>query len=403
MLLFLQIILALLSLALTPPAGINIGTWRGVLMTKNGELPFTFETKLAGEKVILEINNGEEHILVDEVSISGDSVFIKMPVFDSEFRLKYTPQMMSGTYINYSRKADNIIPFKAEFNKHYRFTEENITPVANISGRWEVDFSKGTADSSKAVGVFNQQGNELTGTFLTVSGDYRYLEGTVQGDKLFLSTFDGAHAFLFTATIAADGIMSGMYYSGNHWKEPWIAKKNPEYQLPDPYSLTYLKPGYERFDFTFPDLSGKMVSLSDEQFKNKAVIVQIMGSWCPNCMDETGYFAPLYDQYKSRGLEIVALAYERSPELEKAKVTLERLKKRFNINYTILFAGAVGPDAAKTLPMINAILSYPTTIFIDKKGMVRKIYTGITGPATGIEYDKWKDDTNRLVDKLISE
>nr|MBA2421725.1 TlpA family protein disulfide reductase [Chitinophagales bacterium] len=345
MILFIHILLSWfspLSTLASANAGISIGTWRGVLMMKNGELPFTFETKLSGEKVILDIINGEEHILVEEVTITGDSVIIRMPVFDSEFRLKYTPQMMSGNYINHSRKTDNIIPFKAEFNKSHRFTEEKITPVANITGRWEVDFSKGTADSSKAVGAFHQKGNELKGTFLTVSGDYRYLDGTVQGNKIFLSAFDGAHAFLFTATIASDGLLSGMYYSGNHWKEPWVAKQNPSFQLPDPYTLTYLKPGYDRFDFNFPDLSGKMVSLSDERFKNKAVIVQIMGSWCPNCMDETAFFAPLYDHYKSLGLEIVALAYERSPELEKAKVSLDRLKQRYNINYTILFAGPVG-------------------------------------------------------------
>jgi thiol-disulfide isomerase/thioredoxin len=405
--LFIQLLLAFLSmihLVTVQPAGITAGTWRGVLMTKNGELPFTFDTKVEDEGVSIDIINGAERIHIDEVTLINDSIFFRMPVFDSEFRLRYTSQNMTGLYINHARKTDNIIPFKAEFGKNFRFPEEKITPVANITGQWEVDFSKGTADSSKAVGIFNQQGNDLTGTFQTISGDYRYLAGTVQGNQLFLSCFDGSHAFLFRATISIDGVISnGMYYSGNHWKETWVARKNPSFQLPDPYTITYLKPGYNRFNFSFPDLNGNAVSLSDETFKNKAVIVQIMGSWCPNCMDETAYFAPLYDQYHSQGLEIVALAYEKTADFTKAEQNLERLIQRYGIHYTILFAGQVGPDAAKTLPMLNAILGYPTSIFIDRKGNVRKIYTGINGPATGNEYEKWKNDTRQLVEKLVSE
>lgn len=404
--LFLQLLLSIFSISFLPiekPAGIQIGTWRGVLLTKGGELPFTFETKMQDGTVYLEIINGEERIKVDEISVMDDSVFIQMPLFDSEFRLKYGPQSFSGLYINHARKVNNIFPFKAEFGKTYRFTEEHVTPATDISGRWEVDFSKGTADSTKAVGIFNQKGNYLTGTFLTTSGDYRYLEGTIQSNHIFLSCFDGSHVFLFKADIGLDGLMHGTYYSGNHWQEPWQAKRNSRFELPDPYSLTFLKAGYNRLNFSFPDLNGNTVSLSDDRFKNKVVIVQIMGSWCPNCMDETAVFAPLYDKYQSKGLEIIALAYEKTDDFEKAKQNLERWKSRFNIHYTMLVAGQPGPDAAKTLPMLNGINSYPTTFFIDRKGAVRKIYTGINGPATGNEYEKWKDDTFGLVEKLLAE
>lgn len=401
--LFIQLLILTSSMFFTPPAGVPAGTWRGVLLTENGELPFNFETKFEDNSLVWEIINGDERIKVNEVYIVNDSMIIKMPVFDSEFRVKYGPQSMTGTYINHARKDKNIFPFQAEYGKSYRFTEERITPVANVTGRWEVDFSKGTADSTKAVGIFKQDGNKLTGTFLTTSGDYRYLEGSVEGDQLYLSCFDGSHAFLFRATIDPVGIIRGMYYSGNHWKEPWVAKRNSKFELPDPYSLTYLKPGYDRLAFSFPDLNGNKVSLSDDRFKNKVVIVQIMGSWCPNCMDEISFYAPFYDKYHSKGLEIVALAYEKTPDFQKAKQNLLRSESRFNIHYPILVAGQPGPDAAKTLPMLNGIQGYPTSIFIDKKGNVRKIYTGINGPATGNEYEKWKDDTVGLIDKLLAE
>ena len=320
------------------PAGVRTGMWRGVLTTNGGELPFNFETKMQDGHLYFEIINGTERINADEVKVVDDSVFIKMPVFDSEFRLKYTTTSMSGLYINHSRKDKNVFPFNAEFGKAYRFTDEKIKPVANISGRWEVEFSKGTADSSRAVGIFQQSGNDLTGTFMTTSGDYRYLDGTVQGDQLFLSTFDGSHAYLFKATIDPAGRISGMYYSGNHWQELWVARHNESYELPDPYTLTYLKPGYDRFDFSFPDLTGNKVSLSDDRFKDKVVIVQIMGSWCPNCMDETAFFAPLYNRFHPKGLEIVGLAYEKTTDFEKAKQNVLRLKDRFGIEYTLSLA-----------------------------------------------------------------
>ncbi|MEO6167193.1 MAG: TlpA disulfide reductase family protein [Chitinophagales bacterium] len=384
------------------PAGIQAGIWRGVLTTNGGELPFNFETKYVGGQLQIEIMNGEERIKVSEISIADDSVIIQLPVFDSEFRLKYTPQTLTGLWINHSRKTNNVFPFKAEYGKQFRFTPETLRPVDNVSGRWEVDFSKGTADSSKAIGVFNQSGNELTGTFLTTSGDYRYLAGTVQGNEFLLSCFDGSHAFLFLATIDPGGVLHGMYYSGNHWQEPWTAHRNSDFELPDPSTLLSLKTGYDKLAFSFPDLSGNLVSLSDKQFQNKVVMVQVLGSWCPNCMDEMAYFSPLYDQYHINGLEIIGLAYEKAVG-EKAVQNVDRLKKRFNVQYTILIAGQPGSDAIKTLPMLSGMFAYPTTFFIDRKGSLRKIYSGINGPATGNAYEKWKDDTRGLVEKLLAE
>lgn len=401
----LYLLLSSVSLFLTHdklPAGIKSGIWRGILTTHGGELPFNFETRYESGKLLVVIMNGEEKITVNEVAVINDSVVIKMPVFDSEFRLQYTPETMSGLWINHSRKVNNIFPFKATYGQQFRFTDESVKPVLNISGRWEVDFSAGTADSSKAVGIFEQSGNSLEGTFLTTSGDYRYLEGTVQGNNFFLSCFDGSHAFLFKGTIDPAGTLQGMYYSGNHWQEPFFAKKNADYQLPDPSSFIKLKTGYDKLAFTFPDLEGKPVSLNDERFRSKVVIVQILGSWCPNCMDEVAYFAPLYDQYRAQGFEIIGLAYEKATG-EKAIQNIGRLKQRFNVHYTILLAGQPGPEAIKTLPMLEGMFAYPTTFFIDRNGNLRKVHSGINGPATGNEYEKWKDDTKGLIEKLLSE
>ncbi|MFT5678977.1 MAG: hypothetical protein ACI9FY_001525, partial [Patiriisocius sp.] len=131
-------------------------------------------------------------------------------------------------------------------NKVLRFDIARA-PISTISGNWETVFSPNTvADRYIAKGIFNQIGNKVTGTFRTTTGDYRYLDGVVEEDSLKLSTFDGAHAFLFKAAIS-DSVMNGMFYSGNHWKEYFTAKRNENYELPSADNLTFLKEGYEKF------------------------------------------------------------------------------------------------------------------------------------------------------------
>jgi peroxiredoxin len=115
--------------------------------------------------------------------------------------------------------------------------------------------------------------------------------------------------------------------------------KDSKAELPDPYALTYLKPGYEKLDFKLPDLNGKLVSLSDEKYKGKVVIVEIIGTWCPNCTDQTQFLSPWYKANKDRGVEAVAVGFEQKDDLEYAKYTLGKLRDKYDIQYDILFGG----------------------------------------------------------------
>lgn len=382
--------------------GLETGMWRGVIQLKDETLPFNFLLTDSAGAIVITIINAEEKIRVTEITVAGDSLFIHMPLFDSEFRVKYEPGKMTGLFLNHTRRDNNVFPFYASAGISSRFDAHKEASV-DISGKWECDFSPGTADSSKAIGEFVQTGNQLHGTFLTTSGDYRYLQGLVFGDSLALSAFDGSHLFLFKGVVDKEGVIHGRFFSGNHWREDWIAVRNEKVELPDPYSITYLKPGYTSLAFSFPDVNRKMVSLTDPAFKNKVVIVQIMGTWCPNCMDETEYYSRLYHQFHQEGLEIIGIAFERFPEFEKAQANLKRLQQKFGIQYPLLFGGQTGESAAKALPMLNGINGYPTSVFIDRAGNVRNIYTGINGPATGDAYEKWKDDVNALIEKLLRE
>ncbi|MDB5131482.1 MAG: resA 3 [Mucilaginibacter sp.] len=394
--------------SLSAQSKLQTGTWRGVLKTSSGnELPFNFDVTGTPGHQQLAIINGAERFKVTDVKTKSDSVFIHMPLFNSEFRLKFTGTGLAGKWIKHLGDKDAVMNFTAEPNMAWRFFKAAPAPKFNVSGRWSAVFGEGTPGKEKLVGEFKQTGSKLTGTFLSISGDYRFLEGTIVGDQLYLSCFDGGHAFLFTAKIVnTNTIIDGKYYSGLSGLDKWTAVKDANAKLPDAYSLTALKPGYKKVDFTFRDINGQQVSLFDSRFKNKVVIVQILGSWCPNCMDETNYFVSrYYKKYHPKGVEIIGLAYERTTNFAQSQKTLRQLKSHFNVPYPLLITGytpAKG-DPQKSLPMLADFKGFPSTIIIDKKGEVRKIHTGFSGPGTGIYYTQFIDEFERLTDDLLAE
>lgn len=228
----------------------------------------------------------------------------------------------------------------------------------------------------------------------------------MNNNNLELSTFDGAHAFLFEATVT-DSTMNGFFYSGNHWKEPFVAQKNDRYELPDARDLTFLKEGYGQFDFSFPNLDGKKISLKDARYKNKVVLVQILGSWCPNCLEESKFYKEYLQNHPEEAVEIVGLAFEYAKTEQGAISSIKRLKDRLDLPYPILLAqygeGADKKKAQEKLPMLNHVLSYPTTIYIDKNGEVRRIHTGFNGAATGEKHIEFRREFESFLQKLLKE
>ncbi|WP_138434144.1 peroxiredoxin family protein [Winogradskyella algicola] len=377
----------------------NYRAW--ISIQDNKEIPFVFEVE---SDTILNIFNAEEIIAVDEIDYKNDSIYINLPVFKDYLVAKISDKkQLRGYYVSPDRNRK--VPFEAGLNKGNRFSTTE-KPSANIGGVWETIFSKGVeGDEYIAKGIFEQKGQKVTGTFRTTTGDYRYLEGVMDGNVMKLSTFDGAHAFLFTATVT-DSTMNGYFYSGNHWKEPFEAKRNEDYQLPSANELTYLKEGYESLDFVFPNTSDELVGLKDDRFKDKVVVVQIMGTWCPNCLDESKYYADFYKANKDKDIEFIALAFEYAKDKETAFSRIGRLQSKIGIDYPVLLAQYGGADKAmaqEKLPMLNHVLSYPTSIFIDKKGKVRKIHTGFNGPATGEKYTEFKNEFESFIAELLNE
>lgn len=377
------------------------GVWRGVFTANDFDIPFNFNVERNKKSVNVYLINGSEKVQVDSIRVERDSVIIPVDVYDTYLIAKVKGDSLNGFLRRGS--ATKGTPFYAVHNQSFRFNELSSQPDIEVSGKWSVNLINQKAETRHTIGLFSQRGSEVTGTILTTTGDFRYLQGIVDGDSIKLSSFGGSSPSLLRARRVENNRLEGEYLSPTG-KTIFEAVRNDTVELPDPYTLTYLKDGYDKFSFSFPDLTGKQVSLADEKYKDKVVVVTIMGSWCPNCLDEAAFLAPWYQQNRHRGVEIIALSFERKDDLDFARERLGKFIQRFNVQYDVLFAGPADKVVAgEKLPSLSAVLSFPTTIIIDRKGKVRKIHTGFYGPATGAYYDEFIKQFNEQIDLLTNE
>ncbi|AWV99531.1 peroxiredoxin family protein [Arcticibacterium luteifluviistationis] len=381
------------------------GVWRAEVPTLIGPIPFNLEIETKNDTIKVYAINADEKLELDNAFFKNDSLHITMEVFDAEIVAHVSDKTMHGIY---TKKLDDNSnrtgAFSASMGDSYRFTADSETAKHDVSGKWQVSFTEPEGKIYPAVGIFSQKGNKVTGTFLTSTGDYRFLDGNVVGDSLKLSCFDGTHIFLFKAKINENKLEGGRFSSSLLYKETWEGVKDDNAKLPDPDSLTFIKAGFDKFELSFKNTKGETISLSDAQYKDKVVLVQILGSWCPNCMDESKFYVKWLKENPEKDVEIIGLAFEKSTEPDIAYPKIDKMKKRFGMEYEVLLAGTIDKeDANKSLPMLNHIMSYPTTIYLDKKHHVRKIHTGFSGPGTGEYYAQFTEDFERFMELLISE
>jgi thiol-disulfide isomerase/thioredoxin len=387
------------------------GQWRAYLERKDGNnVVFNFDVQDSAGRKVLYMRNAGERVRVDSILVIGDSVLIRFPFFESQLRGALTADgNLEGVWIIHLADSFRAMPFKAFYGEDYRFKVDSTITIEtqDVNGRWAAVFrSANGKDTTFRVGEFNQTGGVVTGTFLDAGGDLRYLQGIMDGDTLKLSTWDGStHAYYFTALRRGDSLVDGKYYAGPVNYSTWSAVKDSAAHLEDQYAITKWKKDMP-FGFTFKDLDGHPVSFSDARFSGKVVLVQIMGSWCPNCLDETRFLSRFYDEYRNKGVEVVSLAYERSTDFARSVKAVRLFQQGFDVKYPMLITGATVSDpqkAAKTLPQLDNIANFPTTIFVNKKGQIEKIHTGFSGPGTGEHYEEQKKEFYDQVNEMLAE
>lgn len=397
------------------------GWWWMALVRDDGvKIPFLLYAPREGEEQPF-IRNGEEKIPVD-AAWEGETLTLDFPHYDSRLIATLTDsdqplrpdRVFEGEWRKTARGEVRVMKVdgNAAINGHWRqrFSgalrpDAIVTRAApvDVFGVWRMNF----ADSGVAKGVFHpiekagEQGRRIgegvRGTVRTPTGDYRFLAGMNDG-RLALSVFDGAHAFLITGALERGGDrMTGFFYSGNHWKEAFSAERVPEgedFTLPDPFEDTSV---------TTPDRRLRLPQLQAPPYADRPVIVSIFGTWCPNCHDEASALVDLYERYHDEGLQILGLAYEHTGADERARRQVERFKEKYGIDWRIVVAGSSDKQqASATLPAVDRIRAFPTTIFLNRDHTVRAVHSGFSGPATGDAHDELLERFDQLTRDILS-
>ena len=381
-----------------------IGLWDAAIECPGGSIRFGIDLKKESDQWVAHLVNGPERIKVPIVDVGEGAMTLNIDHYDSKIQLQLDPKKSRERFVGTWKKRRGLnewVEMKCSAVRHDQ-AKKYLSP-AGLVGRWAVKFE---SSDDPAVAIFKKanDSNQLLGTFLTTTGDYRFLAGEAKADSLELSCFDGAHAFLFKARLDDGRILNGDFWSSSTWHEAWTAKLDPDVKLPDDFKQTTASDGVEFGSLSFPDLDGKLRKLDDEKFAGKARIIYVFGSWCPNCHDAGEYFASLEKKYGNKGLSILGLAFELTGEFERDSEQVKKYLRRHGSTYPVLVAGiADKADASKRLPILDRVRSYPTTIFLDGNGKVKAVHTGFTGPATGKSFEELKSKFEKLIEECLDD
>jgi peroxiredoxin len=379
------------------------GRWEAWLDSPGGRLDCEMMLWRAGNEVEIEFINAAESVDLRHCVWRRTKLTLDIPIPHYDARIACVARA-DGLHLDgdWQKRAAPERWTKLPFHADYRGTERlycNMAPddLAPLPGRWRVKFD---SNADPAVALIDG----FKATFLTTQGDYRYLTGQYHfgSAEVTLSTFDGAHAFLFKAQLKEDGSLAGDFWSGDSWHETWTAVRDDNAKLPDPFDLTKWNENAKLDAISFPDLEGKQHALTE--FGGKARMLVAFGSWCPNCNDEAEFLRELDEKYRQRGLSIVGLAFELTGDFARDAGQVKLYSERHKLAFPLLIAGTSDKAAAsKAIPLLDKIRAYPTTIFLHADGRVRAVHQGYSGPATGAEHTKLREDFERLIDELLAE
>jgi thiol-disulfide isomerase/thioredoxin len=376
--------------------------WRFTMDLNGDLLPFTGTfTEVKDYSATLTLHNADEEIVIQDVILRNDSLIANLPFFNTAFKMRVeSPYMLSGIWINYD-KENYKIPITAEQGQDFRFTNSQSRQA--ISDRYFVRFQPDSKGEYPAILELENRSGRLKGTFLTETGDYRFLEGNIMNNSIYLSTFDGSHAFFFKASIKGDSLVNGIFKSGTHYEAEWIGLTDSLTSLAKPESITTIT-SQKPFDFNLINEKGEEVNWNKADLDGKVVILDIMGTWCPNCMDASRALAELAQPYSNSELVVLPVLFEYKDDLESAKNAFSEYAHRLDIPNRFLFGGKASKKGAnKKFPMLSSISSFPTLIFIGKDRRVSEIYTGFYGPGTGEHYSEFIQEKKELIARLVEE
>jgi hypothetical protein len=382
------------------------GSYRAVLEIPGGtEVPFGLDVAKEENGPVLYLLNGPERVRMTEVSTEPGRLSARMPGYETTLEASIDGGDLEGTVrIVHEGGRTLEFPFHAKLGETWRFDEKPLSDNADLAGRWQVEFSGKSGQHARGVAEFEQQFGQVTGTVILPTGDQRYLAGDVHDETLQLSRFDGGAVVLYEGKLDEDGRLVGEAWTDREGRQRFVATRNPDAEVDAAAVATHLRNPDEGLAFAFPDLDGRTVSSKDPAFLGKVLLVTITSSACPNAHDEARVLADLDRRYRSRGLAIVGLMFEQHADAAKAVAAIRRFRAATGIGYPTLLAGQADKAlASKALPQLDAVRAYPTVLFIDRTGRVRRIHTGFVGPAAEVRHALLVQDYEQTLETLLAE
>jgi thiol-disulfide isomerase/thioredoxin len=388
---------AALTLALSGSPPSPAGPWRAVLDLQGGTLPFGLEITRDAAGLGARLCNGRRCEPLSRVTVRGDSVVLEIADYAATISARLERDSLVGQYRNVGNRGPRLIPFRASRG---RWPATPAPPT--LVGRWDATFFSDFGSSPRVFELRNGPAG-LEGTMISNTGDYGHFAGQVTGDSFALAHFDGSFVYLLTGALHGD-TLRGVFHAGLRTETPWIAVRSTGApHLKAPTDITTADTSGP-FRFAFPDLDGRVVSQSDARFRDRVVMVDIFGSWCPTCHDAAPVLVRLYRKFHARGLEIVGLAYEVTGDSTIDARQVRRYRDKFHIPFPLLLAGINDTDAAaETLPQLHGFTSFPTTVFLGRDGRVRLVRAGFYGPAMGAQHEHLVAEMEREVERLLAE
>jgi thiol-disulfide isomerase/thioredoxin len=382
---------------------------KGLLESGKYELAFAVDSVFVPIELNIDaegrwtIVNWTERIQLDSMQWTDSTFLAKLPFYNTTLSGRVVnATSFEGSWTDHTRAEHYEIPVKG-LKKDLPDYPKNSQPEKLM---FDVLFSPNDPPAHDlAIGMFYRYDTLLYGTFLTRSGDHRFLQGRFNevDSTMMLSAFDGAHLFHYTATLHGDSIY-GDFFSGKHYRTDWNGHRNALAKLNHPDSIIGLIDPTAEFRFKVRNENGDSVLFDREALKGKVTVVQVAGSWCSNCMDETRFFKELYEDYGNQGLQFIPVHFERAEDFEEARKLVKRQHEELHLPFPSYFGGPAGKGyASKVFSNLEKITAYPTAIFIDKKGDVRKIHSGFYGPSTGDYYHIYATELESFVQLLLSE
>ena len=393
------------------------GRWTATITQGGLVIPFRLDISSSGDRVVGKLYNGaKDYETTTSAKIENGAVelnfehyltTIKANVKDGELDGQLAVKRRSPINITpgqTERKVgDNTSPFHAV--RYVAPTAAAVANVPNIDGVWELPHESPKGEKAWRL-IVQQKGADIETTVLRVDGDSGALTGSWHEGKFIASHFDGARPGLIEITPQKDGTLSVDLHA-----EPRVAvltAYRPEVArakgLPEPANYlthTSVRDPNEIFAYSFPDVRGKLISNEDSKFKGKVVLAIVTGTWCPNCHDEAKYLVDLYNKYRGKGLEIVALDFEEADQ-QASLARVNAFISQYKIPYTYLIAGT--PDEMwDKVPQAVNLNTWPATIFVGRDGRVKVIHSGFASAASGIYNAELRDEFSSTIDRLLRE